>query len=194
VTYRNDLEALAARKHALDVEVTNRTRERDEAARLLDEANARLRLPVLDNIRIAAPCKEDWSKMQGDDRVRHCTKCDQDVFNLSALTREQAESLIRDKRGELCARYFKRKDGTVITQDCPIGQRTRRRTTMIAAGALASLTAGAAYSEYAHVERTMGSIGASEEPVMILEEPIQGGVSHIPARPPSPPEVPREIK
>lgn len=38
MAYRNDLEALAARHAALDAEIAERTRERDEAARLLAEA------------------------------------------------------------------------------------------------------------------------------------------------------------
>src|SRR5262245_37711759 len=110
MTYRDDIAALTARKQALDVEVADRTRERDEAARMLAEANERLRLPVLDNIRVASPCKAAWDDMVGDDRVRHCGKCDKDVFNLSAMTRDEAETLIREKHGNLCARYFKRAD------------------------------------------------------------------------------------
>ena len=74
MTYRDDIAALTARKQALDTEVAERTRERDEAARMLAEANARLRLPVLDNIRVASPCKASWADMVGDDRVRLDTR------------------------------------------------------------------------------------------------------------------------
>ena len=41
--YRSDLEALEARHAALEAEVTDRVRQRDEAARMLDEARARQR-------------------------------------------------------------------------------------------------------------------------------------------------------
>ena len=41
MAYRNDLDALEARHKALEAEVAERTRERDEAARMLDEARAR---------------------------------------------------------------------------------------------------------------------------------------------------------
>jgi hypothetical protein len=141
MTYRDDLEALSARKAALDAELAAKTRERDDAARLLADAQARSRLPVLPNIRIASPCKAPWEEMKGDDRVRHCAKCDKDVFNLSAMTREQAESLIVEKQGKLCARYFQRQDGTILLADCEVGRKHRRRVRMVTAGMAVTITA-----------------------------------------------------
>lgn len=41
MAYRNDLEALEARRAALEAEIAERTRERDEAAQLIAEARAR---------------------------------------------------------------------------------------------------------------------------------------------------------
>lgn len=43
MSYRSDVDALTARKQALDAEIARRTRERDEAAQLLAEATAKLR-------------------------------------------------------------------------------------------------------------------------------------------------------
>jgi hypothetical protein len=101
----------------------------------------RARLPVsLDVIRVENPCPADWDAMHGDDRVRFCDECKLHVYNLSSLTRGQAEKLVAQHEGRLCVRYFARADGTVITQDCGGGlrrvmQRTRRLVTM-AAGAM----------------------------------------------------------
>ncbi len=143
--YRNDVDALAARHASLAGEVAAKTRERDDAARLLAEAQARARLPVLANIRIASPCTAAWSKMAGDDRVRHCGDCDKDVFNLSALTRDEAEALIAEQAGALCARYFQRNDGTILLADCEVGAtRQRRRRRIVAAGAATLLASGGA--------------------------------------------------
>ncbi len=50
MTYRDDL---AARHDALATEVAHKTRELAAATRMLDEAKARMRLPILDNIRVA---------------------------------------------------------------------------------------------------------------------------------------------
>jgi hypothetical protein len=150
MTYRSDVDALAARKQALETEIAERTRQRDETARMLDDATRRVRL--LDQLRVAAPCSESWDLMEGNDQVRHCGKCDQQVFNLSAMTRDEAETLVRDKQGNLCARYFQRKDGTIITQNCPVGVRRQRRGLAIAAGALASVVGGSAVLASAPVE------------------------------------------
>ena len=77
----------------------------------------------LDNVKVAAPCAADWRFMYGDDRVRFCGQCSQYVYNLSALTREQAEDLIRRQEGRLCVRFYRRRDGTIITDNCPVGLR-----------------------------------------------------------------------
>ena len=45
--YRSDLEALEARHAALEAEVADKVRRRDEAARMLDEARARQRADVI---------------------------------------------------------------------------------------------------------------------------------------------------
>jgi hypothetical protein len=85
------------------------------------------KLPVvLENIRIATPCSADWDDMQGDERVRFCGKCEKNVYNLSAMTREASEALVREKEGRLCVRLYQRQDGTVITADCPVGVRKAR--------------------------------------------------------------------
>ena len=144
MSYRDDVTALAARHDALATEVAHKTRELEDATRLLEEAQAKARLPVLDNIRIAAPCDAEWSKMAGDDRTRHCGDCKKTVFNLSDMTRPEAEALIVEKQGKLCVRYFQRSDGTILTRDCPVGVARRRKRRLIAAGAVAMLAGGGA--------------------------------------------------
>jgi hypothetical protein len=61
--------------------------------------------------------------MIGSDRVRFCGECNLNVYNLSAMTRDQAESLIAANDGRLCVRFYRRRDGSIITQDCPVGLR-----------------------------------------------------------------------
>lgn len=77
----------------------------------------------LDRIKIASPCTADWRFMLGSDLVRFCGQCNKNVYNLSAMTRPQAEDLIRRMEGQLCARYYRRSDGTILTSDCPVGLR-----------------------------------------------------------------------
>jgi len=137
--YRDDVEALDARHAALSHELAAKTRELADAARLLDEARTRAKLPVLDNIRVATPCSADWSKMTGDERTRACADCNKNVYNLSNLTRDEAQALIIEKEGKLCVRYYQRADGTILLKDCSIGVGKRRKRRWIAAGAAALL-------------------------------------------------------
>jgi hypothetical protein len=75
----------------------------------------------LDNIRIASPCSADWNNMYGNDRMRHCGDCKLNVYNLSGMSREAAENLVMNAEGRLCVRFYRRLDGTIITENCPVG-------------------------------------------------------------------------
>jgi hypothetical protein len=72
----------------------------------------------LELLDIKSPCRVPWSSMQGDDRVRACAKCEKNVYDLSALTRAEAEALLARAEGTLCLRFYRRADGTVVTSDC----------------------------------------------------------------------------
>jgi len=193
MTYRDDLTALAARHDALTAEVAHKTRELDQAATLLTDAKARARLPVLDNIRIASPCSADWSKMAGDERSRHCGDCKKNVYNLSDLSREEAEALIVEKEGRLCVRYFQRKDGTILLKDCTIGVSRRRRRRLVAAGAAALLVGGGVLawrslraSEPTHpaeIEVLMGAPRMQPEPVHEIKGEIEVKMGEVMAEP-----------
>ncbi len=144
MTYRSDLDALAARRQALTDEVALKQQELAEATRLHEDATRRAKLPVLDNLRVAAPCSKQWADMSGDERSRHCNDCNQSVYNISGLTRDEAQALLIEKEGKLCVRYFQRSDGTVLLKDCTIGVSKRRKRRLFAAGAVAMLAGSAA--------------------------------------------------
>ena len=101
---------------------------------------------MLDQIKIASPCTADWDRMEGTDRVRFCGECKKNVFNLSAMTRREAEALLQETNGNLCTRLYRRADGRVLTEDCPVGlrvkiHRVRCRVGWAIAGALGFATA-----------------------------------------------------
>ena len=75
----------------------------------------------LDRIAVASPCSVAWDEMEGDDRVRFCDRCSLNVYNISAMTKAEAESVITNTEGRVCARFYRRADGTILTQDCPVG-------------------------------------------------------------------------
>jgi hypothetical protein len=96
----------------------------------------------LNNIRIASPCSADWNEMYGDNRKRFCGDCKLNVFNLSGMTRDEAEALIMNAEGRLCVRFYKRADGTIITKECPVGwERIKQRTKLLATGVMSLMMA-----------------------------------------------------
>jgi hypothetical protein len=83
---------------------------------------------VLRNLQIASPCPSDWNNMTGDDRVRHCSACDLNVYNFSAMTEEEVLELIAARQGQrLCARFYQRADGTILLHECPWKWRALKR-------------------------------------------------------------------
>lgn len=187
MSYRNDLEAARERRNALarelrtverkmdELEALNRRkdeleRELQKSAGDMDRARARVSLPLLSSVSVASPCNASWDSMKGDDRVRHCGQCAKDVFDLSAMAAEQAEALLREHGASLCVRFYRRRDGTVMTSDCPVGGRKRRKVKVAAAvlaGGLMTAGIGGFLSSYGapedHGQRTMGTPDISAE-------------------------------
>lgn len=192
MSYRDDLDALHARHASLDAEVSEKAKERDQAASLLEDAKARAKLPVLPNIRVATPCRADWNEMIGDERVRHCAHCDKDVFNLSAMTREQAEAVVIGHAGDLCARYYQRSDGTILLQDCEVGIAQKRKRRVIAAGAAGLLALGGAAAWFVKSRRIeqvrMGDIAFQPAENVQMSVHAEAVDDSPPAKPLHPPE------
>jgi hypothetical protein len=186
MTYRSDLDALAARQAALETEVADRQRDLAQTRQMLDEARARARLPVLDNIGIAAPCTADWNKMTGDERARHCGDCNLTVYNLSGMARDEAETLLREREGRLCVRYYQRSDGTILLKDCTVGVKRRRRRRIAAAAVAGSLASVAGVAAYAFLPpAVMGEV----ETVGVVTHVEQSATPEV-----KPPEAEPEVK
>jgi len=182
MSYRDDLQAARMRRDALarDVrEVRGRMneyqelerqaqtleRELDQCGRDLDQVRRKVELPLLKQVRVASPCKERWDEMSGDEHVRFCGRCEKNVYDLSSLSSEQAESLLRERGESMCVRLFRRSDGTVLTSDCPVGGR-KRFWRKVTAGAAAGLAAGF----------TVAALGGHQQGGMVMGEmePMMG--------------------
>jgi hypothetical protein len=82
------------------------------------------------------------------------------------MTSSEAETLIARSEGRLCVKFYQRRDGSIITRDCPVGLRAiRRRVSYVAKavcsmlfGLLAGLGVHEAFSSIAPftLRRTMG--------------------------------------
>ncbi len=82
----------------------------------------------LDQIQIASPCTIPWESMTGSDTIRHCSSCDLDVYNISTMNKQEAEDFFAKSlpQGRVCARLYRRPDGTILTDDCPRALRAIR--------------------------------------------------------------------
>jgi len=122
----------------------------------------------LSGVKIASPCPADWNSMLGGERVRFCGQCRLNVYNLSAMTQDEAEALITNYEGRLCLRFYRRRDGSILTQDCPVGlARLKQRASRLrrALGtAMLGFLAGAA-----------GSVGLSRLEKFLTVSNYQGG-------------------
>jgi hypothetical protein len=160
--------ALEAEQRELDAELAALERARQRRAEIrnelaevehtLHEMGLQRRLPLLDRVRVATPCNVSWLDMEGDERMRFCGLCSKNVYNLSAMNADEAEALIYEHEGKLCATFYRRKDGTILTADCTVGRRRKRRRTLAILG-LAAAGATACATTIEPETRVSGGIG-----------------------------------
>lgn len=211
--YRNETDALRERKAALAAEseklkeqraqldwLTTREQEIERELSAIEEklsGGGKRRLPTLDQISVASPCSASWDEMLGDERVRFCVSCEKNVYNLSAMPKDEAEALIAarsagstatGKANEVCIRFYQRADGTIMTADCPVGvtkkRRKKRVLALAGAGALAFGVVSAMKAKAScHRREVMGE--------MVQIDPTQVSPT-VPAYQPPPPPVQTE--
>ena len=115
--------------------------------------------------------------MVGNDQVRFCGQCELNVFNLSSMTKSEAEHLIAGSDQRLCVKFYRRRDGSIITQDCPVGLRAFRRRI----SRLRNAVAATLFGFLAGLGGTLGFRGlenALENSILKLRaRPIMGAVA-----------------
>jgi hypothetical protein len=147
-----------------------------------------MQLSTLDCVTVATPCTADWGRMRGDEQVRFCGQCRKHVYNLSAMTADEALGLIEQKEGNLCARLYRRGDGTVVTADC---RSLRRRLQFSLRTVMAVVTAFAAIFGIAarlHREAVEADTESHEALMGDVALPPMMGVVAMPAAPTDGPE------
>src|ERR1044071_246861 len=113
----------------------------------------------LDHVTVAAPCNVGWDNMVGNERVPFYGQCSLNVYNLSAMSKSEAERLITQAEGRLCVRYYRRADGTILTKNCPVGLRALKRRL----SRIASASISAALSFFAGI---LAATGLRERPLI----------------------------
>lgn len=135
---RRELES----RRTLEADQQTRCAELERELRVVDAqlraAERRRSLPMLRTVDVATPCKADWNAMVGDEVTRFCGDCKRSVYNLSAMTAEQAEVFLQETFGSECIRFFRRADGTLITRDCSTTtSRTALKKVLVGSAAVA---------------------------------------------------------
>jgi hypothetical protein len=142
----------------------------------------------LSHVRVAAPCRADWERMRGNERVRFCDQCSMNVYNLSNMTKKDAEALLLSTEGRLCVRYYHRADGTILTNNCPVGLRAlKRRVSGFSRAVVSSvLSFFAGMAVLAGLETAQNSLDAATEASLDLISPVPLTNSEPQEEPPAP--------
>jgi len=82
---------------------------------------------ILDDLEITSPCPANWDLMVGDERERFCHMCSLNVYNISSMSKKEAEEFLESRAGgRVCLNLRRRPDGTVILDNCPQAFRAAR--------------------------------------------------------------------
>jgi hypothetical protein len=151
---------------------------------------------ILDDVRVASPCSASWQEMTGTDRVRFCRHCQKNVYNLSAMSRQEAAAFVGQRQGRTCIQFYRRADGTMLTDDCPVGWRlvrraARRSWALLAGGLVAVLALFIAGVGYGSAKRP-GALRQLEPFTTLFAwlDPQPAVDSVPPPAPPAPPTTP----
>ena len=136
---------------------------------------------LLSRIVIETPCNQDWGKMQGNERKRHCSSCNKFVHNLSEMTTEEALKLL-EAREPVCVRLFRRPDGTVLTKECTPGKVKRWRGYAVMSAAACALLSFVGFKSVAAEEppRATPTPTVPEDHQYLRGEAVMGDVATPP--------------
>lgn len=88
----------------------------------------------LDSVDVPSPCDKSWDEMIGGDVSRFCKHCEKDIYNISAMTRQEAKKLLFQSKEKVCIRMEREPDGKIKTLKKQLHQITRQMP--LAAGVL----------------------------------------------------------
>ncbi len=142
---------------------------------------------ILGKLEIASPCPASWNDMTGNDAERFCDQCERNVYDFSHMHIDDIVKLVQRQEEGICARLYRRADGTVLTADCSVGARRQRKQRLLqrVAASVVGLSAlnGCVEAEAPPVENKADPKGAVEvvEPI----PSVMGQVMEVPSDEPS---------
>lgn len=140
----------------------------------------------LDEIKVASPCNADWDEMIGDNRKRYCADCKLNVYNLSDMTKDEAENFLINSESRVCVKFYRRQDGTVLINDCPVGWRAVKRKVSRLSKAVFASFVGIFSGIFAFNQMQLEPLNLQNEVTVEFEdnllEPkivVEGGISNL---------------
>jgi hypothetical protein len=107
------------------------------------------------------------------------------------MSKKDAEALITSAEGRLCVRYYHRLDGTILTDNCPVGLRALKRRVSGISRAVASsaLSFFAGVAVLAGLQQAQVALDATTEVGIDLIDPVplpEEEAAPVPAPPSAP--------
>lgn len=63
-------------------------------------------------------CSKEWDDLKGDNEVRFCDSCENNVYNLTELTEEEAVKFIESHEGKVCTYAHYDRSGVIVNGEC----------------------------------------------------------------------------
>lgn len=71
---------------------------------------------TLNNFEVPKPCSMNWDEMNGSEEIRHCDRCQHQIYNLSEMPKRRALKVLNQTNEKVCITYLQDENNKVITQ------------------------------------------------------------------------------
>ncbi|HRH46035.1 MAG TPA: hypothetical protein PKY82_30610 [Pyrinomonadaceae bacterium] len=71
---------------------------------------------TLENFEVPKPCSMNWDEMKGNEEIRHCDRCQHQIYNLSEMPTRRALKVLNQPDEKVCVTYLQDDNNKVITQ------------------------------------------------------------------------------
>lgn len=126
------------------------------------KTQSKTRRTLFGTLAITRECPVSWTAAELERPINFCNQCQKNVYNLTVMTDKQVEAILRGEGSvRPCVIMKRRKDGSLVTDNCPVRLRSVRSKVRLAATTLIFLVAGLLFGQSVDAQ---GLIGAPSDP------------------------------
>ncbi len=131
--------------------------------------------PRLKNLQLVHPCPINLAGLDPAEKENFCKSCNKEVYNLSVLSSDEAETLLEEKGREACVMFVRKNDGRIVTDNCPTFLRPLRRSARVAISLVSLISIWLLVQGKAMAQGLVGAAqdvryGCTSNPVIPLDE------------------------